>query len=61
MDIELRAIVFLDTDTPARVKAIETGSELSSLLTVLDLATDDDTSTQSLIDEVDKRLETSLQ
>ncbi len=53
---EVRTIALLEPDEPIRKQAVDTAEAVSTLILVFDIATDEDTETETIIGEIDRRV-----
>jgi hypothetical protein len=53
---EVRTIALLEPDEPTRKQAVDTAEAVSTLILVFDIATDEDTETEAIIGEIDRRV-----
>ncbi len=53
---EVRTIAILEPDEASRKQTVDTAEAVSTLILVFDIATDEDTETESIIDEIDRRV-----
>lgn len=53
---EVRTIALLEPDEPTRKQAVNTAEAVSTLILVFDIATDEDTETEAIIGEIDRRV-----